>query len=589
MSRVLVVTGMHRSGTSLVANYLERCGLDMGEELLPADVGNPLGYYEDVHIHDLHRELLWKAGVADAFTVTDADVPVPVDEVFRERAREIVAKRADKPQWGWKEPRTALFLDLWADVLPDGPVPLRVPGAAGRARLAAPTRGERVGDGQTRARARDVADLQRARCSGSRGRIRTRVHGSRPSDSSSVLTPSLTSVRDRFGFDVSPVRVEDVFVDDAYHTKVRRRAKVLASRHKDELRACDALYDEFENPDVSSVSVALATYNGERFIDELFESLLAQQHTPSELVVCDDRSSDGTVAKVLAFAERAPFPVRLDVNERNLGPTKNFELAISRCEGEFIAMCDQDDVWYPDKLQRSVDALTRNEDVGYVFSDADMMDERGRPLDRRMWDAVGFWESRRQLARDGKLLQLLVVYTFVQGAATTFRSDLRELLLPIPHGWLHDAWIALLSAFVRPYLMIDEPLLRYRIHAEQEIGVPSSVMPDDTGLQKWKVRLPAGARRRSASGRPTCTGSVAGRSRCSTTRPRTASRSGRARTSRTTAARCNRSPRTRSGTSTTGPVTCAFAAPCPTRGSAASGRSPKSCARGGTVDTQRAC
>jgi glycosyltransferase involved in cell wall biosynthesis len=240
---------------------------------------------------------------------------------------------------------------------------------------------------------------------------------------------------------------------------------------------------------VTRVSVALCTYNGERYIDELLASLAAQELLPDELVVCDDRSSDGTVTKVQAFAEQAPFPVRLEVNERNLGPTKNFELAISRCEGEFIALCDQDDVWYPHKLERSIGALTRNEDVGYVFSDADMMDEQGRPLDRRMWDAVGFFESRRQAALEGRMLELLVVYTFVQGAATTFRSDLRELLLPIPHGWLHDAWIALLSAFVRPYLMIEEPLLRYRIHGEQEIGVPSSVMPDDTGIQKWKVRL----------------------------------------------------------------------------------------------------
>jgi glycosyltransferase involved in cell wall biosynthesis len=240
---------------------------------------------------------------------------------------------------------------------------------------------------------------------------------------------------------------------------------------------------------VTGVSVALCTYNGERFVDELLDSLAAQQRLPDELVVCDDRSSDGTVATVHAFAQRAPFPVRLEVNERNLGPTKNFELAISRCEGEFIALCDQDDIWYPSKIERSVGALLQNEDVGYVFSDADLMDEQGRALDKRLWDAVGFFESRRAAALDGGLLPLLVVYTFVTGAGTTFRADLRELLLPIPHGWIHDAWIALLSAFVRPYRMIDEPLFRYRIHEEQEIGVPSSVMPDDTGLAKWKVRF----------------------------------------------------------------------------------------------------
>jgi glycosyltransferase involved in cell wall biosynthesis len=240
---------------------------------------------------------------------------------------------------------------------------------------------------------------------------------------------------------------------------------------------------------VTSVSVALCTYNGERYVDELLASLGAQQRLPDELVVCDDRSSDATLEKVRTFADRAPFPVRVEVNERNLGPTKNFELAISRCQGDFIALCDQDDIWYPHKLERSVSALTRDTDAGFVFCDADLMDEQGRPLDRRLWDAVGFFESRRTAAIDGRLLPLLVVYTFVTGTATTFRADLRELLLPIPHGWIHDAWIALLSAFVRPYVMIEEPLLRYRIHDEQEIGVPSSVMPDDTGLAKWKVRF----------------------------------------------------------------------------------------------------
>ena len=240
---------------------------------------------------------------------------------------------------------------------------------------------------------------------------------------------------------------------------------------------------------MTKVSVAVCTYNGERYLQEQLESLAAQRHVPHELVVCDDRSSDGTVGMLERFAARAPFPVRIDVNERNLGTTKNFELAISRCGGDLIALCDQDDHWYPDKIHEAVRSFERNEDVGYVFSDADLMDENSQALDRRLWDAVGFFEARRRAARDGRLLPLLVVYTFVTGTAMTFRADLRELVLPIPHGWIHDAWIALLSSFVRPYLMQDEPMLRYRIHSAQEIGVPTSVMPDDTGFQKWKVRF----------------------------------------------------------------------------------------------------
>ena len=242
MSRVLVVTGMHRSGTSLVANYLQRCGIDMGEELLPADVGNPLGYYEDVHIHDLHRELLWKAGVADAFTVTDADVPVPVDDVFRERAREIVRKRAGKPQWGWKEPRTALFLDLWADVLPEARFlfvfrqPLAVLDSLLR-RAANESVTERPELALVMWRIYNAEMLRFAQahpevCAW----VETEEFVKNPDTLVSV-------VRDRFGFDAAPARVEDVFVDEAYHRKVRRRAKMLAARNRDELKRCEALYE----------------------------------------------------------------------------------------------------------------------------------------------------------------------------------------------------------------------------------------------------------------------------------------------------------------------------------------------------------
>lgn len=246
MSRVLVVTGMHRSGTSLVASYLQRCGLDMGEDLLPADVGNPLGYYEDVHIHDLHRELLWKAGIADGFTVTDANVPVPVDDVFRERAREIVRRREGKSQWGWKEPRTALFLDLWAEVLPDARFlfvfrePLAVLDSLLR-RAANESITERPELALTMWR---IYNEEMVRFTQAHADVCLWAETSR-----FVRDPApvVSIVRDRFGFAITPIPVTEVFVDEAYHGKVRRRAKMLAGRHRDELKRCEALYEHLRS------------------------------------------------------------------------------------------------------------------------------------------------------------------------------------------------------------------------------------------------------------------------------------------------------------------------------------------------------
>ena len=92
-------------------------------------------------------------------------------------------------------------------------------------------------------------------------------------------------------------------------------------------------------------SVAMCTYNGARFLGAQLASVAAQARAPDELVVCDDRSTDETARVVEEFAAAAPFRVRLHVNERNLGTTRNFERAVSLCEGDLIALSDQDDVW----------------------------------------------------------------------------------------------------------------------------------------------------------------------------------------------------------------------------------------------------
>jgi glycosyltransferase involved in cell wall biosynthesis len=101
------------------------------------------------------------------------------------------------------------------------------------------------------------------------------------------------------------------------------------------------------------ISVALCTYNGERFLHQQLDSIAMQTRLPDELVVCDDRSTDRTLAIVREFAASAPYPVRVFENQANLGFAANFEGAIRRCDGDLIALSDQDDVWYPTRLERS--------------------------------------------------------------------------------------------------------------------------------------------------------------------------------------------------------------------------------------------
>ena len=125
----------------------------------------------------------------------------------------------------------------------------------------------------------------------------------------------------------------------------------------------------------NKISVALCTYNGQQFLRQQLQSIQQQSRLPDELIVCDDGSSDQTVRIARDFAASASFPVRISENDHNLGFVANFEQAILLCGGDLITLCDQDDIWYPNRLERTEQEFTAHPEVGLVFSDGDLIDE----------------------------------------------------------------------------------------------------------------------------------------------------------------------------------------------------------------------
>ena len=217
----------------------------------------------------------------------------------------------------------------------------------------------------------------------------------------------------------------------------------------------------------------MCTYNGAEFLPAQLESIAAQSRRPDEIVVCDDGSTDDTVSVI----KRSPLPITLHTNEKNLGTGKNFEKAINLCTGDVIALSDQDDVWREDKLQKIETAFEQNLSVGLVFSDAEIVDEKLNPLNRRMWEEVGFDAHKRKLITQGRALDVLITGWIVTGATLAFRSKYKKLTLPIPTNiqMIHDGWIALTTASVADVIAIDEPLIKYRQHERQQIGAPERV------------------------------------------------------------------------------------------------------------------
>ncbi|HMH43699.1 MAG TPA: glycosyltransferase family 2 protein [Pyrinomonadaceae bacterium] len=221
------------------------------------------------------------------------------------------------------------------------------------------------------------------------------------------------------------------------------------------------------------ISVAMCTYNGARYIKDQLQSIARQTRLPDELVISDDASMDGTEHILDEFSKTARFPVRLSVNRKNQGVIRNFEQAICLCDGDVIALSDCDDVWETRKLELLERSLLQNPEVGLIFTDAEIVDASSKPINLRLSQSVGLDRQKQRKIRSGRALDVLLARTVVTGATMAFRSEFRDIILPLPAGgpFYHDGWIALVMAPVSAFLFIEESTIKYRAHSGQCVGI----------------------------------------------------------------------------------------------------------------------
>lgn len=227
-----------------------------------------------------------------------------------------------------------------------------------------------------------------------------------------------------------------------------------------------------------TISIAMCTYNGERFLQEQLESLSSQTRLPDEVVICDDCSQDNTLALIKEFAAWAPFPVRISVNQKNVGIAKNFEKVVSLCRSDISAFCDQDDVWLPEKLAITERTFEASPHIGCLFSDALLVDEKLHSLGYSLWDAIEFKPRYRDPSQKS-FYQFIVKTGFLLGATTAFRTQLAKQLLPFPPGWYHDDWLPLAFCASTGIEIIPQLLIKYRQHASQLYGVKPKSIADN--------------------------------------------------------------------------------------------------------------
>lgn len=201
------------------------------------------------------------------------------------------------------------------------------------------------------------------------------------------------------------------------------------------------------------ISIAMATYNGEKYLQEQLDSFLNQTRLPDELIISDDCSTDSTMQILQNFAKDTPFEVKIYQNEQNLGYARNFENALKQTSGDLIFLSDQDDIWFPNKIEFITDFAQQNEQYLLYINDAEICFADGTP--------TGLTKLNQTLALG------LPEKDFTTGCCMAVRKDLKDIALPIPKKFhAHDVWLNRLSHTLETRKVIPVVLQLYRRHGE---------------------------------------------------------------------------------------------------------------------------
>jgi len=224
------------------------------------------------------------------------------------------------------------------------------------------------------------------------------------------------------------------------------------------------------------ISVALIVYNGTKYIRQQLDSILAQTYKVDEIIVCDDASYDNTKEILKEYKKNNPNIFFIHYNKQNLGPTKNIEKAIQACTGELILLADQDDYWETNKVDTVLKWFEQNPTMNGVFTNGSLINSNGE-LDNKynLWDVMSFpyktIKSKTELNSNLKLY-INTVENAVTGATLAIRNNLPFLKQPFPiiKNLVHDRWLAINLAETNSLGILEDKLIRYRIHSAQAIG-----------------------------------------------------------------------------------------------------------------------
>jgi len=211
--------------------------------------------------------------------------------------------------------------------------------------------------------------------------------------------------------------------------------------------------------DKALVSIALCTYNGEAYLREQLDSIVDQSYPAIELIAVDDCSLDNTLKILEEYAAKYPY-IQVFVNPQNLGYIRNFEKALRLCNGDFIALSDQDDIWDLRKIEKQVKAIGNHL---LIYHDSEFVDQNGQSLYSKMSDIMNLYRGDRPEA--------FLFFNCISGHSVLMKKELRDELLPFPNAYFHDWWMGYVATNLGSIDFINESLVKYRQHQKADTNI----------------------------------------------------------------------------------------------------------------------
>ena len=247
---------------------------------------------------------------------------------------------------------------------------------------------------------------------------------------------------------------------------------------------------------MSKVSVALATFNGEKYISKQLHSLLFQRRTIDEVIIVDDASTDKTADIVRDFIEKNQLlNWHLYINEKNIGFLKNFKSAIEKTTGDIIFLCDQDDIWCKTKVDSMLNRFDSDDRIKAIYSGFNIIDENDNVVHARQkvfHSNNNLIKFRIEPFETVKIdLSTICKYNISPGCTLAFTREVKNIYLEKTKSiCVHDWEIALIAAFLDGLYFFNTPLTHYRVHSSNTIGLSEFAgNSDKSKLALYDLRL----------------------------------------------------------------------------------------------------